>query len=137
MRQATVEDIPRLLTYCERWFFEESGYADWVTFSRAKLSDWLESLIASEQAVVFAPEGGVGVVMLNGMYFTDDVTAHELLWRVEPEYRGDGLGRALKDAMEAWAKDQGAKIMSLSTLDAFPVIPEGYTPVERAYMRVL
>lgn len=137
MRQATVEDIPRLLTYCERWFYDESGYADWVSLSPEKLSGWFAGLIESSEAAVFAPEGGVGVVILNGMYMTEDVTAHELLWRVEPEYRGNGLGRTLKDAMEAWAKDQGAKIMSLSTLDAFPVIPEGYTPVERAYMRIL
>lgn len=126
-----------MLTYCERWFYDESGYADWVSFSPEKLAGWFECLIESDDSVVFAPEGGVGVVMLNGMYMTEDVTAHELLWRVEPEARGQGRGRMLKDAMEAWAKDQGAKIMSLSTLDAFPVIPDGYTPVERAYMRVL
>lgn len=131
IRQATATDIPLLVSYGQR-YYDESVYAEWLTFSRRRVTDWFGYLVDSHDAVVFLTDGGMAAGAFNGLFMTEDPNANELLWWVAPEQRGKGRGRALRQALEDWAAKRGAKLMTLSTLGP---VPEGYTLLERSYIR--
>jgi aminoglycoside 6'-N-acetyltransferase I len=57
-------------------------------------------------------------------------------WYVDPEWRGQGIGRRLVEAGEAWARAQGCREMASDTTLDYPISPTahaalGYTTVER------
>ena len=59
------------------------------------------------------PAGYVIVDVLDGCAHIDQVT-------VDPEHQGKGLGRALIDHVEAWARAQGLPALSLTTFRDVP-----------------
>lgn len=141
MRQATKEDIPRLVEYGRR-FHRESGYAEYVTFHDERFAGFLEEIIESPRAALFVADGGFIAGVLHQMYMTFDVTAHEVFWWVVPKKRKTHVGRELKKAFENWAKEHGANVETVSTLDKTtpPQVEaglreEGYIPMERGFIR--
>ena len=57
-------------------------------------------------------------------------------WYVDPDWRQHGVGRALVEAGEAWARAQGCTEMASDTMEDYPVSPAahtqlGYTEVGR------
>lgn len=56
-------------------------------------------------------------------------------WYVDPEYRRRGVGRALVEAVESWAREKGCTEMASDTTDRYPLSPAahqclGYQPVK-------
>lgn len=72
-----------------------------------------------KEHVIFVNEEVTG--MLAGMIFPflfgTVKTATEIGWWVSPEDRNKKLGKALLDAFEAWAKEQGCTIITMICLD--------------------
>lgn len=143
IQKAQEKHVPRLLRY-GRLFFTESGYGEYVRFDEDRLRGVFAEMIESPHAAVFIANGGLAGATLTQMYFTSDVTAHELFWWVEPDKRGSYLGDDLREALEDWARDNGASVLTTSTLDA--ATPEhverkfkaaGYRPAERGFIRRL
>lgn len=63
-------------------------------------------------------------------------------WYVDPDWREQGVGRALVTAAEAWAKAQGCLEMASDTDPSYPLSPTahaalGYTEVERYFRKDL
>jgi aminoglycoside 6'-N-acetyltransferase I len=63
-------------------------------------------------------------------------------WYVDPEWRGRGVGRALAERAEAWARAQGCSEMASDTTPAYPLSPAahaalGYQEVERYFRKDL
>ena len=63
-------------------------------------------------------------------------------WYVEPAWRGRGVGRALVERAEAWAKAEGCQEMASDTTPSYPLGPEahaalGYEEVERYFRKDL
>lgn len=59
-------------------------------------------------------------------------------WYVLPEYRQRGIGRALLEAAEAWARSAGFSALASDTTDDYPISPAahaalGFTVVEVEY----
>jgi aminoglycoside 6'-N-acetyltransferase I len=57
-------------------------------------------------------------------------------WFVDPAWRGQGVGRALVQSAENWARSQGCREMASDTTDDYPVSPAahaalGYREIER------
>ena len=63
-------------------------------------------------------------------------------WYVDQEWRGKGVGRALVEQVENWARAQGCTEMASDTTPFYPISPKahhalGYEEVERYFRKVL
>jgi aminoglycoside 6'-N-acetyltransferase I len=63
-------------------------------------------------------------------------------WYVDPDWRGQGVGRALVERAEAWAKAQGCQEMASDTTPFYPLSPGahaalGYQEIERYFRKDL
>jgi aminoglycoside 6'-N-acetyltransferase I len=63
-------------------------------------------------------------------------------WYVDPDYRRRGVGRALVDRAEAWAREEGCLEMASDTNPSYPVSPAahealGYRETERHFRKDL
>jgi aminoglycoside 6'-N-acetyltransferase I len=63
-------------------------------------------------------------------------------WYVDPDCRGQGIGRELVKRAEAWAKAQGCIEMASDTTPSYPISPAahaalGYQEVERYFRKDL
>lgn len=105
VREATVEDVPRLLEMSEH-FITSTVYADVLTFDADRLRELATSVIRIGVIFVAEIEG-----RLDGMLwavsapnlFTGEMYAEEIAWWVERTHRGLGIGDGLRQAFLAWA----------------------------------
>lgn len=63
-------------------------------------------------------------------------------WFVDPDWRGKGIGRALVEQVENWAREQGCTEMASDTTPFYPLSPQahgalGYEEVERYFRKDL
>ena len=63
-------------------------------------------------------------------------------WYVDPDWRGQGVGRRLVEAAEAWARSVGCREMASDTDPGYPISPQahaalGYQEVERYFRKDL
>jgi GNAT superfamily N-acetyltransferase len=69
--------------------------------------------------------------------------AQETFWYVEPEYRKNGVGEALFNTFEQWAKAKGAVTLVMATVGDKPsnkkvhdlYLKQGFLPLERHYFK--
>lgn len=47
-------------------------------------------------------------------------------WYVDPAWRGQGVGRQLVEAAEAWARNQGCTEMASDTMEDYPLSPAAH-----------
>ena len=147
IRAARHEDMPRLVEM-GRAFLAETALADFTEIDDDSFSRTLTGMIDGDRAVLIVAEESQIIGLIGGLvypfYFnTNHLTGQEMFWWVEPAYR-KGAGRQLFKALETWAREMGAKTLTVMALDSNR--PEavtaaykraGYTPTERNFMRAL
>jgi RimJ/RimL family protein N-acetyltransferase len=142
IREATADDIPRLVEMGKR-FLTETVYAGRVAINPAAMARTLHLLVASDGGGLFVSEqdgvvtGMIGLLLFEHP-FTGELTAQELFWWVEPEHRGYGL-RLLKRG-EAWAAASGAQhVHMIAPTPAVGQLYErlGYGYLEAAYQKAM
>lgn len=107
IRKATAQDIP-LIVELGAEFLAVSPHA-WIPLDRDAFTEFAGRLV--EHGVVFLSEDGMIGGLLSPFFFNPAVTtAAELFWFARKE------GRQLREAFEAWAKDQGAACMTCAGL---------------------
>lgn len=143
IRDATEDDIPRLVEMGER-FLTETGYHGRVAVNPRAMARTVAQLLVSEQGAVFVSSDHAGTVigMIGLLLFenpiTGELTVSELFWWVEPEHRGHGV-RLLKRG-EQWARAAGAAAVHM--IAPVPSVGQlydrlGYEYLEATYMKAL
>jgi hypothetical protein len=100
IREAVVKDIPAILDIGRR-FHAFSPWSD-LPYSDDAVTQMIERMTASPDAVVFFNGSGVLGGVASPIYFGGGLVAQELFWFA------DKGGRELLDAFEGWAKEKGA-----------------------------
>jgi GNAT superfamily N-acetyltransferase len=142
IRRATPYDVPTIVEMAEQ-FVRETPYASLIVLSAPHVAGLAERLIVDPEGALFVAEdrGGAVVGMMALKAFDHPMsnlkTVTELVWWVDPHYRGS-VGVRLLHAAETWAKDVGARILQM-------VAPNervgqfyervGYTAVEQTFQK--
>ena len=145
IRQAERADIIHFLRLGRRF----ADFAD-EPFDRESATQHMEWLIDSDNTVAFMAidiEGAVlgicGGVHIPTLWDRSKLMATELWWYVDPDSRNAGVGTALMNALESWARSAGAYRMEMMTLvDVGPSVGamyerNGYRERERGYVKEL
>lgn len=150
IRRAKHSDVPNLIPL-GRHFHDASGYASIIPFSEAALADLALGMINNPEraTIIVHDQDGSIVGMCGGMIVPsllnqDVLLATELFWWVEEQHRsGIGAIRML-NAMEVWARSNGAVSLTMMTLDRMNAdsigrVYErlGFRPAERTYLKEL
>lgn len=115
IRNATVDDVPALVDL-GRLMHAESPRFSRMTFSATRLAQTLRGLIAADQFVMVAADGGgplVGgmVAMVMPHWASDDLMATDLALFVAPGARGALLPARLLSRYISWARERGAVLI--------------------------
>ena len=139
IRRCTIDE---LFTLGDK-FAESSKF---VEYDRVALKVNWKKLMLSDAGVLFAYIKNNAVVgMICGIHhpniLTNELTATEMFWFVDPRHRG-GVGTKLLDAFEDWAKSKGcSKVVMVSMADLMPEIVgriyenKGYEKLETHYIK--
>lgn len=109
-----------------------------------ELESEMDQMFADPEQPVFVaerPEGGLGGLLEVSIHTeaegcTTDRIGYLEGWYVDPDLRGQGVGYALVEAAEAWARAQGCTEMASDTTPDYPLSPGaharlGYAEVQR------
>lgn len=112
MRLATLSDVSKIVELGSR-SLKDGPYGKLIE-DRPEVTRQLTEAIISEKGRVLLWEEGSEVVGLLAFivfphYFTGELTAGELMWYVEPEFRAGGSAMRLFWAAEEMARELGAK----------------------------
>ena len=140
IREATREDIPRIVEMgCH--FRGDSRYEKYLRENPSKMAELADTMIAKNGLLVSESDGKVVGMLASIIYphfISGDIFSGEIVWWVEPEYRGDGV--RLVRTMENRARLAGAKYaqMIAPTEQVGHLYKRlGYEYVESTYQKTL
>lgn len=114
IRKAALDDVPAIVDMAER-FYADTVFNEWFDFN-PKTVGQLASSLAADHVMLLAEQEGrvvgmVGLFVVPFMFNADHHSAHEVVWWVDPDAQGNGLGRALLEAIEPACKAKGAQVI--------------------------
>lgn len=148
IREATVEDIPRLIEL-GREFFDMTELGKVTEYDPQSAGRCFMGLIESASSVVLVIEkegtiiGGAGATIYPFYFNLGHKVAQEFFWFISEEHRGGAISIRLFNMLEAWAKEHGAETMVMIALGCnFTSVSEfyrrrGYFQQETNFMRRL
>lgn len=136
IRLATPDDLPECLRMGEQ-FTAAVG----MPFDETSTAETLLRLMDSPDGVLLVGDGGmVGGIVYPAYFASDYRMAQELFWWSETP----GLGRALLNGLEQWARSVGAKSLTMLAMadmraDAVGRLYQraGYRPLENTFVKAL
>lgn len=141
IRTAATEELPAVLELLKPF----SAHMEKVLGIESDEQDEINSLSAMQQDGLLLVDdqmrGAVGALIFPLFLNTDVLIAQELFWWVKLEARGDGVGDELMDALEAFAKQRGVKLVFMMDLATSPESAErvfkkrGYAMSERHWIK--
>lgn len=140
IRAAYLGDIPRLVEMGQR-FHRETAYSDHLKANPEQMRMMAEKILKDDGWLVSERDGqicGMIGIVLFPHFLSGEMIAGEVVWWVEPEYRGEGV--KLMRAAEKRAKASGAKRMQMiAPTDQVAAVYRrlGYDFVESAYQKTL
>jgi GNAT superfamily N-acetyltransferase len=145
VRQATLADVPAIVDMSAK-FYATTTYAQWAEFNPETVHD-LASNLTENHVMLVAEDGGqlvgmVGLFAAPFMFNADILAAYEVVWWVDPDAQGQGVGKALLAAIEPACLAKGCKAIQMVHLSTSPpqaaAIYErmGYRHTESSYTKV-
>lgn len=126
IRQATLSDVPQIVEM-SRKFYETTtypGFAPMDDETVARLAGTLAGahvlLVAEAGVLAKSLCGMIGLFIAPWMFNVQMITAHEVVWWVDPERLGAGLGRTLIEEAIAACKQRGAVAVQMVHLSTSP-----------------
>jgi len=144
IREATIEDVPRVVEL-GRKFLAEGPYAGQLADNPEQATRFASLLIGNPAAKILVSDldgriTGVLAFLLFPHHFSGEMTALEIIWYVEPQYRPGGIAMRLMWTAERIALEMKAHFMQFTAPDAkASAIYErfGYHQVEIGYQKEL
>jgi hypothetical protein len=142
IREATLEDLPRILELGDAFLAE--GTYQGKKKSREHAEKFARLIIEGIGKILLWEEDdkrvtGILAFILLPHYFTGEMTAQEIMWFVEPQFRKGCPSFRLLWAAEALAKSLGATTMQFTapTRNAAALYERfGYKPLEMTFEKV-
>lgn len=148
IRQATLADVPAIVAMSERFY----AATEFPARLRFPFDPGTVEKIAADLArdhVMLVAEGDgqlvgmVGLYVLPFMFNAGHRSAHEIVWWVNPDAQGAGVGKALLAAIDAACANKGAEAIYMVHLASSP--PQaaalyerlGYALTESSYVKRL
>lgn len=146
IRSATLEDVPGIVEM-SRKFYTTTSYSGWADFNSETVTDLASNLTENHVMLVAESDGVlvgmVGLFVAPFMFNADKIGAYEVVWWVDPEAQGAGVGKMLLQAIEPACKERGANSIQMVHLASSPpqaaMIYErmGFRHTESSYTKVL
>lgn len=147
LKIASVEDREDLERMAKA-FHSMSPYRD-QEYNREKVLTVIDGILSAPREaavclVLLDDDKPVGMIagLIAPCFFNWGVTATELVWWLEPEYRRGSAGLWLEDGFEGWAKHIGCKYVSMVALEdgmakllGRHYTRRGYTKTENTYVK--
>ena len=128
IREATPDDVLRIVDMVEALRLAVGGP---VSVNRPHTARTVAGLLASHDGAVWVSDAGFIAGALTQTIISPAPLAQELGW-----YATDGTGLRLLRRFEAWARERGAALVTLSTGPDGPDLTRlGYRKTETAWVR--
>lgn len=148
VRQATLDDVPAIVSMSERFYAETEFPARLrFPFDADSVARIASDLAQSHVMLLAESDGGVvgmvGLYILPFLFNNGHTSAHEIVWWVDPAVQGAGAGKALLAAIEPACAQRGAEAIYMVHLATSP--PQaaalyermGYALTESSYVKRL
>jgi GNAT superfamily N-acetyltransferase len=143
IRSATKADTPQLLEM-GRQFYATTHYRHFAPYSPESVEHVIDLML--DGVFLVAEEDGklvgmVGLVVFPHLFNRDHLVANEVVWWVDPDYRGKRIAVDLMAAIEPACKEKGVSAIQMVALANSPpaaaAIYErmGYTHSESSYLK--
>lgn len=137
IRPATHDDLDAIVAMSAK-FYATTTYAGWASMCPDTVRDLAAMLIDTSVMLVAEAEGAVvgmvGLVVAPFMFNRAKRAAYEVVWWVEPDAQGAGIGRALLAAIEPACRAAGCDAIQMVHLSTSP--PQAAALYERAGFRL-
>lgn len=99
-----------------------------------------KACVNDKDKIAIIKEGGILLGMVGPSLVGPFKQCLEIAWWVDPEKRGGSLG--MLKIYENWAKDNGAKLIEVKSMNKFPETEKiydrlGYEPLEKSWIKVV
>jgi len=148
IRRATEKDLDKYHDLLDD-FHKASPIHNIALHDPIKTREFLKTALQNDDIILLLGElndeiVGVTACMLYTLYFSQYVVGHELWWWLTPTARGSGVGKALFDGIQKWAKDKGANALFMIALEDDRAkgmeklySRAGFKPLERTFIKEL
>ena len=143
IRRAVASDRLSILAMVKR-FHAESGVG--LAINPALAMQTIDRVLADENSLALVLEidcglRGIFAATIQQHFFSLEHCAQELVWWVDPAYRGRGAVKMLAE-YEAWARSKGCQAINMVGLGGDPVTTRlyerhGFTAQERHFLKRL
>lgn len=149
VREAAFEDIPAYTAMaCE--FADFSPMASIAPPDAAGFAEFMLRNMGQPSIAMWLAEGedgiaGISAGLIYPVYFSPQtLVAQELWWWVDPMARGSAAGRMLRERIEQWGAENGAKAVIMLALENEQTSTlgrlyrrAGFRPLERSFIKEL
>jgi hypothetical protein len=137
IRFASLEDSHKAVKLLLN-FKKESGLP--FKTSAAWALNLFQCCVRDEDKIALIKDGGILLGAVSDSLLGPFKQAHEIVWWVDPEKRGNSL--SMIKEYEDWAINKGASFIELKSLNKFKETEKiyerlGYSPIETSWIKVI